>query len=295
MKTLVIGATNIDIIGLSKKEIIEKESNIGNISISLGGVAKNIATNLLNLGEDVAFLTLMGNDFFSNLVKSEFKKLGLDVFHSIEKNIKSNIYLAIHDNDGDLITGINDMSSFESLSISDFYSLDEYINTFDVLVFDTNLNEQTLNYLITHYKNKTIYVDGVSQTKVLRIKNVLPYIDLLKINDYELNALANINNCDIIKDIKKILYLGVKNCIISTSKKPIVYNDGSVVFQSEVKEVRNIKSTMGAGDALLAGIIFSLNNNKNIHEAVNFGKLVASKTLEVYESCNYLIKELINL
>lgn len=60
-----------------------------------------------------------------------------------------------------------------------------------------------MNYLITRYKNKTIYVDGVSQTKVLRIKKVLSYIDLLKINDYELNALANINNCDIIKDIKK--------------------------------------------------------------------------------------------
>lgn len=34
------------------------------------------------------------------------------------------------------------MSSFESLNISDFYPLDEYINTFDVLVFDTNLNEK---------------------------------------------------------------------------------------------------------------------------------------------------------
>lgn len=52
---------------------------------------------------------------------------------------------------------------------------------------------------------------------------------------------------------------------------------------------------MGAGDALLAGIIFYLNNNKNIHEAINFGKLVASKTLEVYESCNNLIKMLIDL
>lgn len=295
MKTLVIGATNIDIIGLSKKDIIEKESNIGNISISLGGVAKNIATNLLNLGEDVAFLTLIGSDFFSDLERLEFKKLGIDISYSIEKNIKSNIYLAVHDKYGDLITGINDMSSFESLNISDFYPLDEYINTFDVLVFDTNLNEKTLNYLITRYKNKTIYVDGVSQTKVLRIKKVLSYIDLLKINDYELNALANINNCDIIKDIKKILDLGVKNCIISTSNKPIVYNDGNVIYQSEVKEVKDIKSTMGAGDALLAGIIFYLNNNKNIHEAINFGKLVASKTLEVYESCNNLIKMLIDL
>jgi len=295
MKTLVIGATNIDVIGSSYNNIIDKESNVGDITISLGGVAKNIATNLLYLGEEVAFLTLIGNDNFSLLQRSEFDKLNLDISHSFIKSTKSNIYLAIHDSNGDLITGINDMSSFESLKMSDFYPLDDYIRSFDVLVFDTNLNEKTLNYLITQYKDKTIYVDGVSQTKVLRIKNVLPYIDLLKINDYELNALLNINNCDIIKDIKKVLKLGVKNCVVSLSSKPIVYNDGNEIYQSEIQKVKEIKSTMGAGDALLAGILFYLNNNKNIHEAVNFGKRVAGKTLEVYESCNNLIKELIIL
>ncbi len=295
MKTLVIGATNIDVIGSSYNNIIDKESNVGDITISLGGVAKNIATNLLYLGEEVAFLTLIGNDNFSLLQRSEFDKLNLDISHSFIKSTKSNIYLAIHDSNGDLITGINDMSSFESLKMSDFYPLDDYIRSFDVLVFDTNLNEKTLNYLITQYKDKTIYVDGVSQTKVLRIKNVLPYIDLLKINDYELNALLNINNCDIIKDIKKVLKLGVKNCVVSLSSKPIVYNDGNEIYQSEIQKVKEIKSTMGAGDALLAGILFYLNNNKNIYEAVNFGKRVAGKTLEVYESCNNLIKELIIL
>lgn len=58
MKILVIGGTNIDINATSINEIVLKDSNIGNIEISIGGVAKNIAENLARL--DLMFLF---NDF----------------------------------------------------------------------------------------------------------------------------------------------------------------------------------------------------------------------------------------
>jgi sugar/nucleoside kinase (ribokinase family) len=52
---------------------------------------------------------------------------------------------------------------------------------------------------------------------------------------------------------------------------------------------------MGAGDALFSGTIYYLVEGRNMHDAVNFGKIVADKTLEVYEACNKDIKKLINL
>ena len=55
MKILVIGGTNIDINATSINEIVLKDSNIGNIEISIGGVAKNIAENLARLDLDVSF------------------------------------------------------------------------------------------------------------------------------------------------------------------------------------------------------------------------------------------------
>ncbi|XMB71990.1 PfkB family carbohydrate kinase [Mycoplasmatota bacterium WC30] len=295
MNILVIGACNIDIIGTSNQKIILNESNVGEIKISLGGVAKNIATNLYNLGANVSFLTLIGSDYFSNLQKQELNEIGLDFSKSFFKNTLSSTYLAVHGQQGDLNVAINDMRAFEDIQKTEFDSLDGYIKSFDVLAFDTNLNESSLSYLIEKYKNKIIYVDGVSQTKVSRIRNVLEHIDLLKINKFELNALLNIDKCDIIVGVKELNKLGLKNCLVSSAKDPITYNIDRSIYQSITHKTKDIKSTMGAGDALFSGTIFYLLNGKNMHEAVNFGKIVASKTLEVFEACNRDIKLLIDL
>ena len=295
MKTLVIGACNIDIIGTSKQALIDYESNIGSVSIGVGGVAKNIATNLSYLGLDLEFLTLIGNDSLAIVQKKALDDIGLVYKHSFLKESKSSSYLAIHDYDGDLSVGINDMKSFEALSIDDFKDKEAYISGFDNLVFDTNLNEEVLKYLIKRYKNKKIFVDGVSQTKVKRIKEVLKYINVLKVNQFELNTLINADDYDIINGVKRILKSGVESIVVSSSKQPITYNIEEKVYQSIIQEKENIKSSMGAGDALFSGIIYHIAYRKNMHEAVNFGKIVALKTLEVYEASNREIVKLINL
>ncbi|MBN2540259.1 MAG: hypothetical protein JXB08_01910 [Bacilli bacterium] len=295
MRLLVIGACNIDLIGTTLEPVIPHESNIGHISISLGGVAKNIATNLYNLGADIAFLTILGADRFANLQEKELTDLGIDFSHSFRKDSLSSTYLAVHDSNGEMVTGVNDMRAFETLTIEEFKPLDDYIKSFDVLIFDTNLRQEVLEYLIQTYKDKLIYVDGVSQTKVVRIQSVLPFIDLLKINNYELNSLLDIENCDIIYGVKQLIQRGVKHCMVSSANEPITYNIEENIYQSITHKMKEIKSTMGAGDALLSGTIFYLIHGKNMHEAINFGKIVATKTLEVYEACNDNIKELIDL
>jgi len=295
MKILVLGACNIDIIGTAKQSLLDSESNLGNINIAVGGVAKNIANNLYNLGANVSFLTLIGKDAFSIKQVQELDNIGIDYHNSIVKDVKSSIYLAVHDAQGDLNVAINDMFDFEDLKPEDFEQLDEYIKTFDVLVFDTNMSCEMLTYLITKYQDKIIYVDGVSQTKVVRLKKVIKYIDLLKINQYELNSLQTNKNYDIIIGVRELLKQGLKTCIVSHSDLPITYNIKDEIFSSETQKAKNIKSTMGAGDALFSGIIFYLTEEYNLHEAVNFGKIVASKTLEVYEACNKEIRKLINL
>ena len=294
MKILVLGACNIDIIGKSKQELIRHESNIGEVTIALGGVAKNIATDLHFLKSDVSFLTVIGSDYFAKLQEEKLKDLGLNYTNSFYKQAKSSTYLSINDADGDLDVAVNDMRTFEQLTKEDFGLLDDYLKTFDVLVFDTNFSEDVLIYLIKKYKDKKIFVDGVSQSKVIRIEKVLEHIDLLKINQYELNALLKTSNCDIILGAGKLIDLGVKNCLISSSDQPITYNIGQVMYQSVTHKSSDIISTLGAGDALFAGVIVYLLKNRTMHEAVNFGKLVASKTLEISEACNKEIETLID-
>ena len=295
MKILVIGACNIDIVATSEQPIVEHDSNIGTIQISLGGVAKNIATNLHYLNSDIHFLTLIGNDGFTELQRLALDEIGLDYHQSFVRDVVSSTYVSVHDSDGEMVTAVNDMRAFELLGKTDFESIHNYIEAFDMIVMDTNLSEAALNYLIKEYQNKMIIIDGVSQSKVTRVKHLLPYIDLLKVNLYELNSLLEVENCDIIKGVKRLYDLGLKTCLVSSSDHPIVYNVKDEIHQSNPYQKTNIVSTLGAGDALLAGTIYQLANGKNMHDAVNFGKIVASKTLEVVESCNKNIVGLIDL
>ncbi len=295
MKTLVIGATNIDIIGVGENKLVERDSNIGLVSITVGGVAKNIAEDLKYLGEDIDFLTYVGRDVFTHLLCKHFDELELNYSQSYFSEDQNNIYLAIHENDGDMKFGLNDLNRFKDLNPDFFASKHSYIDSFDTLVLDCNLSEESLEYLLKTYKDKRIFVEGVSQIKVKKIRNLLKYIDLLKINNLELNALLNKDICDIIKGVKELIDFGIKNVIVSSGKDPIIYNLGKEVFSSEVPKPKFIVSTVGAGDALLAGIVRSKNRNLNMHDAVEFAKKVACKTLETESACNKDISELINL
>lgn len=286
-KILVIGATNIDIIGLSNHEIIHEDSNPGKIEIKFGGVGKNICENLVRLSEPVELLSFIGGGSFGESIENHLKLQNIVYDHSlIDRTKECGKYLAIHNADGSMVDGINDFSLIESVKKDYFEPYHDYINSFDTLVFDTNLSEEVLVSLIQKYQQKMIIVDGVSQTKVKRIQSVLSCIDLLKVNQNELSSLLHKPVNDIILGVKELIEQGLKHVVVTNGSEPITYNIEKRIYQTLIFEPKNVISSVGAGDALLSGIIYGLHLGKSIHEAINYGKKAASFTMEVAEACN---------
>lgn len=75
-----------------------------------------------------------------------------------------------------------------------------------------------------------------------------------------------------------IVSLGSKGALLISSKKSVLYAPPSV----------NVKSTVGAGDSMISGIIYSLINNKSIYESVKYG--VACGTATTLNSGTELFK-----
>lgn len=286
-KILVIGASNIDIIGVSNAKAIEGDSNPGKIELLYGGVGKNIAENLFRLGEDVELLTFIGGGSFGKANIEYFKELGIPFNHSlINPDKECGKYLAIHDYDGVMLSGVNDFSFIESITKADFLSLHEYINSFDILVIDTNLSEEVLEYLIKQYQNKILIVDGVSQTKVKRIIPFIPYIDLLKVNVAELSSILGKKVEDVILGVRTLIEREMKSVVVTNGTEPITYNIDSKVYQTLIFEPEMVVSSVGAGDALLSGVIYGISHKKSMHEAINLGKKASALTMEVRGACN---------
>ena len=80
---VVVGGVNVDIGGRSFAPLVSADSNPGRVTISLGGVGRNIAHNLSLLGADVRLLTAYGDDAHGAQVAASCSELGIDLSHAL--------------------------------------------------------------------------------------------------------------------------------------------------------------------------------------------------------------------
>ena len=80
---VVVGGVNVDIGGRSHAKLVAADSNPGKVSVSLGGVGRNIAHNMTLMGVDVKMLTAMGQDVYGNRIADSCKELGIDASRAL--------------------------------------------------------------------------------------------------------------------------------------------------------------------------------------------------------------------
>lgn len=71
-----VGAANADLNGASLAPIHLRDSNPGHISLSAGGVTRNVCENLARLGADVKLLSCVGDDTFGAFIRRSCEDAG---------------------------------------------------------------------------------------------------------------------------------------------------------------------------------------------------------------------------
>lgn len=283
-KVLVIGGANIDYFGKASNKLKLHDSNVGNVKISFGGVARNICENLARLGIEVTFISAIGHDDLGLALKRELTSLNVKVI-TPNTDLPSSSYLAIHDSDGDMLVALCDGTIMEIITPTYLQAQDALIKEHEYLILDGNLTQETINYLIIKYPEKKFIVDGTSSTKVLKFNDVLRHLYLLKINVYEAQALvkANLTKEDLINALKQ---RGLTKVIVTQGKNDIYYLDDGKVKVSQIEAIEEIENATGAGDAMLAGITYGLIKGKSLDEALNYGKKLSSLTIKTSNAVN---------
>lgn len=285
LRTLVIGGQNIDIFAQTNSEVLLHDSNAANIHLSFGGVACNIATNLALLGNEIAFLTVFGDDTFASLAKSNLENLKIHFDQSLTvKAARNSMYLAVINVDNNLFIGLNDMDIVNCLTVDFFKQKVDYLRDFDVLVIDTNVSEEVLKYLLYTYSDKQIVMDAVSSEKVLKLKGLLTNVSLLKLNFLELSAFSDGETVQ--ERMDDLLSQGLKKILVTNEGNEILYQSVDEHIRTMPIPVDTVVNTSGAGDAFLGGFVHGIIHHMSARESIEIAKKMAFNTLKSKNSIN---------
>lgn len=277
---VVIGGANVDITGFSNRELISKDSNPGKVKISLGGVGRNIAENLVRLEVDTKLLTVVGDDLYGNKILKECKSVGIDMDSTLVLNdASSSTYLSILNEKGDMNVAISHMDIFENMGIDFIKKKAHIIKNAKLGVIDTNLPENVIEYILTTYKDVEFFLDTVSTRKADKVKDLIGLCHTIKPNRIEAEVLTGIelNGPEDLRRASQILInKGVRRVFISLGEEGIYYADKQMGRLLPSPRVNVINAT-GAGDAFMAALVYSYLNKDDIEHCAKFA--IASSVL----------------
>ena len=252
----VIGGTNMDVAAALTAPFVPADSVPGQVSLGCGGVARNIAHNLRLMGHEVRLVSVFGEETFGDMCWHECQAIGLDLTMSERsKEMRTGLYLCIHDQTGDMIAAVADTDIIDSITPEFLDARIDAINNSALVIADTNLSAEALRFLIDHCTSP-LRVDAVSTAKATRVTMALHQshthrLDVLKLNRQE--ALS-VTHCDTVKSAVDCLTdMGVNQVYVTLGSEGVYCSDGT--HHEHFKAIPSlVTNTTGAGDAFVAGV-----------------------------------------
>ena len=253
----LFGGANIDLCGASIEKLRSFDSNPGVITISYGGVGRNIAQICSLLQQKVLFVTCFADDTYGRQMKEDCEHLGMDCSYSrVYSDVPSSMYLAILDNDHDMKIAMSDM---RILSRMDQIMIDEALQILDaddLVAVDANLSADIVAYILEHAPCMTA-ADPVSASKAFKMKPMLSHIGIFKPNQYEaaeLNGIAITDEKSAAQSLDWFKEKGVKEILISMADRGVLLGFGKRRIWLHHRPI-SLANATGGGDAFMGAYI----------------------------------------
>ena len=265
---VVVGGANVDICGRSWDSLVPEDSNPGLVSMSTGGVGRNIAHNLGLLGADVRMLTACGDDPNGKLLCAVSTEAGIDMSHVLKlRDERTSTYLYITGPDGDMALAVSDMTICERISPSYLAANLELLQNARAVVCDANIPAESLSWLAENCETP-LFCDPVSTVKAEKIR---PHLGRIQ------------GTGDVEKAAEKLLSLGIRRVFISLGGDGIYAASHSESCWMEPLPCRMVNTT-GCGDSVMAAIVWAYLEKLSLADTARAGLAAGSITIETPET-----------
>ncbi len=288
---VIIGASSLDVVGLPSTDLQEGGSIAGDAYISYGGVARNIAENLANLGQPVSLISVTGEDEFGKCLLDHLANSGVDISCCMRcANCRTGVYMAMVTGEGKRTHALADRQNMKQITSQYLENQDELFKNAGFIFFDANILPGAIRTVlkIARRYNIPLGADPASILLTPRLKNILPHLDLITPNSREAAAILGwesepATQPETMRAARALVDRGVKTAIIPMGEKGVCYatSETSGHIPSILTQV--IDPT-GAGDALTSVVLYGLINDFSVDDAVRLGVSAASLTLRKFGS-----------
>lgn len=250
-------------------------SNPAHVSRGFGGVARNVAENLARLGVRTALVSAVGNDESGAALLAHARSASIDVSLVLHASgFATPEYSAIVHRSGDLFAGVSDMRAVDAVRVAALEKHWDVLAQSRWIFADCNLQPEVLAWCIERARSSGVKlaIDAVSEPKVRRLPSNLSGIDLLVLNEGE--AAVYLGEAD----ARMLQKRGAAAVVLTRGERGLIAAGDRAV---EIPALRaKCVDVTGAGDALVAAILYRLMRGGDIVDAARIGSLCAGLTVE---------------
>ena len=272
---VVIGGVNMDIWGRPAIKLVLHDSAPGFVSMTPGGVGRNIAHNLCLLGLDISLVAALGDDANGAALKASCEALGMDMHLApVIPGRSSSTYLYITDETGDMALAINEMDICAEINPQYLASILPELEKFSAIVLDANLSEESIAYICEN-TSLPIYADPVSTVKGGKFLPHLNRLRCFKPNLLEARSLTGEEDAELAA--KKLVEMGVERVFLSMGGKGMIAASKDECLHLPVIPT-DILNANGAGDSAMAAIIWADMQGMSLYDTARAAGLAGSIT-----------------
>lgn len=281
----VIGAIYREYCGVPLKPLTAGSSSDGHIHASVSGGGRNIARNLHQLGEDVIFITAVGDDPDSFAIIEECEHAGLNTDYAVSVSGEHMpTRLLTTSTNGTMEQAVYDRHALQALK-RDFFLMHcmDVLTDVDAIVLDGDLPAEGLQF-VAETAQVPLFCDPGSPENTGKIRPILSKLQAIKPDLNEALALGAAKDRN--TAVERIMAMRPGALFLSQAANGMLATDHSGASIQVPCKPAFLENALGVGDAMTAAVVWGCLNGLTLSQTAEAAMRAASLTASSKENLN---------